>query len=160
MAEKQESQKKVEEKAAAQRVASAQGSTPPPPAPPPSKDEVKAQENAREAAQAASQALAGLSREELVRLNQAVEGALSVKGQEPVVGGPTLEEVTGTLKLVSKDDYPSGLNASSAAKKADVDPTDVLGYAVRQAQNADGEGVGPAYLRVVTSDGAKHVVEL
>lgn len=98
--------------------------------------------------------LGDLTRSELERLQMAVEGELRSKGSEPEQRGPTLSEKAS--KLPVNEDATKALSAEAAVSPFDgVDSADVITWTVRQDTDAEGNPVGPAYLRIVTRDGQK-----
>jgi len=162
MAESSQKQTKAAKEEAeerqAQAVASATGTTPPP-APveePVSKEQAKRQEAAEEVAGQ----LGDLSFDQLARLRDAVSTALTHKGKEPAVAGPSLEEVSGTLPVNADATNDVGKDLSKIAKEADIEEEEIIGYAVRQARNAAGSPIGPQYLRVAKVDGTKVTTKL
>jgi hypothetical protein len=77
---------------------------------------------------------------------------------QPTGRARPLVEVAGDYPVL--EDRTGGLDLKAAAKAADIDPEDMLDYAVRQRVDATGEPVGPKYLRYVTAQGRKEAVEL
>jgi hypothetical protein len=112
--------------------------------------------------------LAGLTRQELVRLQTAVTGALDGYGEDPANApadkGISLREQASALpfnKAATKD-----LDRKAVASKIDEDDEDqVLSWGVRQEGANSGDdkedtGIGQAFLQAVTKDGVKHTVKL
>lgn len=155
MAESKSQSKKAEaEERHAQEVASATGPTPAPAAEEaePTKEEQKATEAASEVATT----LEDLDRDTLVRLQTAVDHAVRQKGTDVATAGPTLEEVSGTLPV--NDEETEALTFAKAAKAVGAEEEEILDAKVRQARAASGKAFGPAYIRVVKTDGSKAAV--
>jgi pyruvate/2-oxoglutarate dehydrogenase complex dihydrolipoamide acyltransferase (E2) component len=113
----------------------------------------------KEAAEEVAQTLQDLDHDTLVALRGAVDGALLNKGSEPVVAGPSLEQVASQLPL-SLAGAKRFTTMDEVAEAADVPVTEVINFSVRQNRNAMGGGIGPAYLTVVRPDSSKKTVAL
>jgi hypothetical protein len=103
-------------------------------------------------------------RSQLMGLRDLIDGLIGRTGQVPPQPEVPLVQSSGNLPVVvdedGNEDRGGGLDHKAAAKAADLEPEQLLDYAVRQNRTPLGEPVGPRVLRYVKSDGTKDAVVL
>jgi hypothetical protein len=113
----------------------------------------------REPTQAEKEDLSDIPTEDLVGIIETANRILAARGEQDtkldLERKPTLLEQVKELP-VRENHGIKGLDQEKAAKHADVDPDDVIGYSVRQRTDADGNGVGKAAVVVIDKNGGKH----
>jgi len=103
-------------------------------------------------------------RSQLLGLRDLIDGLIGRTGQVPEQPAVPLVQSSGGLPPVLDDDgnedRSGGMDHKAAAKAADLEPAQLLDYAVRQDRTPLGEPVGPRILRFVRADGSKDAVVL
>jgi hypothetical protein len=133
------------------------------------KAEAKRADDNREAADGLLDRVGSMTREEIQRVHSFLDAALLEKGSDPPPRAASVKELAGALPL--NGDETAKIDPKKAAKvisdsdlsdNADVelDADDVAAYAVRQGTAPNGDGVGPKFLVVSTTQGRKYAAAL
>jgi hypothetical protein len=103
-------------------------------------------------------------RSQLLGLRDLIDGLIGRTGQVPEQPQVPLVQSAANLPPVldedGNEDRSGGMDHAAAAKAADLEPDQLVDYAVRQDRTPLGEPVGPKVLRYVRADGTKNAVAL